>query len=247
MANIKNPVQAISFRKRVWLFLFKCWNMPENIIIVSGGHLGDLTFFQEKAACKDRLLIACDGGARHLSGAGLKPDVLIGDMDSLSPERLAEHERQGIKILRYPADKDYTDTALALDYALELHPKSIDIWGALGGRIDHALANIHLLIRGVKAGIPTCLVDEFAEVKIADDQTRFVNAVGCLVSLIALSPVVEGITLTGFEYPLTHENLNLSESRGISNIVAASPASIRVETGHLLVIRYWRKDVFPEV
>lgn len=221
--------------------------MPENIIIVSGGRLGDLTFFQEKAACKDRLLIACDGGARHLSGAGLAPDVLIGDMDSLSPECLRRYERQGIKIIRHPVDKDYTDTALALDYALALHPKAIDIWGALGGRIDHALANIHLLIRGVKAGIPTRLVDEFAEVRIADDQTRFVDAVGCLVSLIALTPVVEGVTLTGFEYPLTRESLTLSESRGVSNIISASPAFIHVETGHLLVIRYWRKDVFPEV
>jgi len=222
--------------------------MSENVIIVSGGRLGSADFFRKKVAfMKNRLLIACDGGARHLHGAGFKPDVLIGDMDSLDPDRLSGYERQGIRIIRHPANKDFTDTDLALDHALALQPKAIDIWGALGGRIDHALANIHLLIKGKEAGIPTRLVDEYGELMIAGDETRFVDAVGCLVSLIALTPVVEGITLAGFEYPLTHECLTLTESRGISNVVASSPASIRVGSGILLAIRYWQKDVFPEV
>lgn len=222
--------------------------MPENIVIVSGGHLGDAAFFQQRAsslaAC---LLIACDGGARHLSSLGLQPDVLIGDMDSLDAVKLAEYERQGVRIIRYPARKDFTDTALALDYALGLKPEAIDVWGALGGRIDHTLANIHLLIRGKMAGIPIRLVDEYSDVMIAGDETRLVDAVGCLVSLIALTPVVEGITLSGFQYPLTDESLTIAESRGISNIITASVAFIRVGAGDLLVVRYRQKNVFPEV
>lgn len=222
--------------------------MKKNIIIVSGGRLGNTAFFEKKVSLlEDRWLIACDGGARHLHATGLKPDMLIGDMDSLNEAQLADYERQGIKIVRHPVNKDYTDTALALDYALGLHPEAIDIWGALGGRIDHALANIHLLIRGKEARIPTRLVDEFAETMIADDEIRFVDAVGCLVSLIALSPVVEDITVDGFEYPLTHECLTMAESRGVSNVITSSPASISVGSGNLLVVRYRQKDYFPEV
>ncbi len=222
--------------------------MNQNIVIVSGGRLGSQAFFQKRIAMADkRLIIACDGGLRHLAAAGIQPDALIGDMDSITRAKLEDCERRGVKIIRHPAKKDFTDTALALDYALALKPGTIDIWGALGGRIDHALANIHLLIRGKDAGIPVRLVDEYAEVMIAGDEIRFVDAVGCLVSLIALDPVVEDITLAGFEYSLNHETMSLSESRGISNVITASPATICVGEGSLLVVRYWRKDVFPEV
>ena len=222
--------------------------MDQNIVIVSGGRLGDLDFFRkETSQAARRMLIACDSGARHLAAAKMTPDVVIGDMDSVHPEQLSHFEGRGVKIVKHPAGKDLTDTALALDYALGLKPKKIDIWGAQGGRLDHTLANIHLLIRGKEAGIPVRLVDEYAEVRIAVDEIRFVDAVGCLVSLIALSPVVEDVTLEGFEYALTHECLTMGESRGISNVMTSSPAFIRVGAGNLMVIRYWQQDVFPEV
>lgn len=222
--------------------------MHQNIVIVSGGRLGDLAFFRKKMALTaNRLLICCDGGARHLAAAGLIPDVLVGDMDSIEPSQLADYERQGVKILRHPANKDFTDTALSLDYALDLRPQTIDIWGALGGRIDHALANIYLLVKGNMMGVKTCLLDEFCEVFVPDQEVNFENTAGCVVSLLALSLRVDGITLRGFAYPLTDGVLTLSESRGISNIISADQASIRIRSGNLLVIRYWQKNVFPEV
>ncbi|HLZ18808.1 MAG TPA: thiamine diphosphokinase [Smithellaceae bacterium] len=221
--------------------------MHQNIIIVSGGRLGDADFFRSKVnAIGDRLLIACDSGSRHLAGSGMAPDVLIGDMDSLDPKLRADYERQGVKIIRHPVDKDYTDTALALDYALSLRPRSIDIWGALGGRIDHALANLFLLIKGKEAGIETRLVDEFCEAFVPAGEVIFAEAAGCLVSLVALSPGVNGVTLQGFLYPLSDGTLSMAESRGVSNIIQAERARIRVRSGNLLVIRYWQKDIFPE-
>lgn len=167
-------------------------------------------------------------------------------MDSVEPLQQAHYERQGVKIIRHPVRKDYTDTALALQYALSLKPQSIQIWGALGGRIDHAMANIHLLIRGKHSGVKTFLLDEFCEVFVAGADVRFENAVGCVVSLLALSPQVEGITLQGFAYPLKNGVLTLGESRGISNVVLEDPAGMLVCSGDLLVIRYRQKNVFPE-
>jgi len=221
--------------------------MHQNIIIVSGGRLGDVDFFRKKITqTANRLLIGCDGGARHLAAASMMPDVLVGDMDSLEPSQLAHYERQGVKIIQYPADKDDTDTALALDYALSLQPRAIAVWGAQGGRMDHALANLFLLLKGKDAGIKTCLMDEYCEAFVPAGDVVFTDAAGCLVSLLALSPGVEGITLRGFLYPLHDEALMMSESRGISNIISADPASICIRSGNLLVIRYWQKDVFPE-
>ncbi len=222
--------------------------MNQNIVIISGGRLGNVDFFRANVAKIDnRLLIACDGGARHLPGSGLIPDVLLGDMDSVNPEQLADYEKAGVKVIRYPVNKDFTDTALALDYALSLKPRGIDIWGTQGGRIDHALANLFLLIKTKEAGIPTRLMDEYCEAFVPIGDVIFTDASGCLVSLIALSPEVEGITLAGFLYPLSDGTLTMSESRGVSNIIAGDRARIHIRSGNLLVIRYRQKDFFPEV
>lgn len=219
----------------------------DRIVIVSGGRLGDVDFFRKNMAqMANRLLICCDSGARHLTAAGIRPDILVGDMDSIGQVQLADYQRQGVEIVKYPADKDFTDTALALDYALNLQPGIIEIWGAQGGRTDHALANLFLLLRGKEAGIQTRLVDEYCEAFVPDGDVVFRDAAGCLVSLFALSAAVRGITLTGFHYPLRDETLVMSESRGVSNIISGSHACIRIRSGHLLVIRYWQKDVFPE-
>jgi len=232
--------------RKGWLFYWE-QPMPATIVIVSGGRLGSREFFREKLnRTGDYLMICCDGGARHLSEAERKPDVVIGDMDSIAPEQRKRYERQGVEMIRYPTGKDFTDTALALDYALGLKPERIQIWGALGGRIDHALANVFLLVRAKKAGVAACLLDEYGEAFVLTEETVFENAEDCLVSLLALSPRVEGVTLEGFAYPLEEGAFELSESRGISNRIVSKRARIRVLSGHLLVVRYWRKDFFPE-
>jgi thiamine pyrophosphokinase len=229
-------------------FNFFRWAMSQEIVIMSGGCLGDTTFFQKKiAAMKQPFIICCDGGARHLAAAGIKPDVLLGDMDSIDQQQMTRYAASGVKVIKYPANKDFTDTALALDYAMNLHPEGIYIWGALGGRIDHALANLFLLIRAKEAGIKTCLVDEYCEAFVPEGEVIFENAQGCPVSLLALSPRVEGITFRGFLYPLSEETLLMVESRGISNVIDNTSAVIRIRSGNLLVIRFWQKDIYPEV
>jgi len=221
--------------------------MSQIVNIVSGGRLGDQSFFREKiAGMENCLIICCDGGARHIQYSGIKPDVIIGDMDSIDPASLASYSTSGIKIIKHSASKDFTDTELALDYALGLKPEAIFIWGALGGRIDHALANVFLLCKGQENGIRTCLIDEYGETFVLDKEVTFINQTGKTVSLIALSPEVTGINLTGFLYPLQDGTLAVGESRGISNIITDVSASISVRQGRLLVIKYWQKDIFPE-
>jgi thiamine pyrophosphokinase len=221
--------------------------MSQIVNIVSGGCLGNQSFFQEKIARMGNcLIICCDGGARHFQHLGIKPDVIIGDMDSIDPALLASYSTQGIKIIKYPANKDFTDTELALDYALSMKPEEIFIWGALGGKIDHTLANVFLLCKGQETGIRTYLVDEYGESFVLDKKATFVNETGKTISLLALSPEVTGVTLTGFLYPLKEETLIMGESRGISNIITDVRAGISVRQGKLLVVKYWQKDIFPE-
>jgi thiamine pyrophosphokinase len=222
--------------------------MTENVIIISGGRFGDPIFFKKKIAeIGNSLIIACDGGVRHLQKLGIKPDVIIGDMDSIEPAQLTSYSAQGVQIIKYLANKDFTDTKLALDYALNLKPTAIYIWGALGGRLDHTLANVFLLLKGKDAAIKTYLIDEYCEAFIVDKEAVFVDAKGVTISLFAYSPQVEGLSLSGFVYPLKDAVLTMGESRGISNIINEADAKISVRVGNLLVICYWQKGIFPEV
>jgi thiamine pyrophosphokinase len=221
--------------------------MTQKIIIISGGRLGDPAFYQKRvAAPKSYFVICCDKGIRHLEGLRIKPDVIIGDMDSADPLQLSKYENQGIKIIKYPQDKDATDTMLALEYALWLKPEAIEIWGALGGRIDHSLANLFLLNHGAKAGVDIKLVDEYCEAFVVHKEYSFPEAVGQTVSLFVLETEAKGITLQGFQYPLNNETLEMISPRGISNVIVSSQALIKIDSGWLLVIRYWQKDYFPE-
>jgi thiamine pyrophosphokinase len=221
--------------------------MTKKIIIITGGRLGELAFFQKRmAAMENFLTICCDGGIRHLAKLNVKPDVIIGDMDSAATDQLESYKACGVQILKYPQGKDDTDTQLALNYALKLKPEVIEIWGAWGGRIDHSLANLFLLDFGEQEGIKIRLIDEYCEAFIAGKAAAFKEAIGQTISLIALSPEVTGISLHGFQYPLDNAILEMNKPRGISNIVIAAPATINVDSGNLLVIRYWQKDIFPE-
>ncbi len=221
--------------------------MSKKIIIISGGCFGDPIFFKKKIAeIGPSLIIVCDGGVRHLQKIGIKPDVIIGDMDSIEPAQLKSYSAQDVQIIKYSANKDFTDTELALDYALNLKPTAIYIWGALGGRLDHTLANVFLLRKGQKAGIKTYLIDEYCEAFIVNREAAFVDAKGITVSLFAFSPQVEGLSLSGFVYPLKDAILTMGESPGISNIINKAHAKISVRAGNLLVIRYWQKGIFPE-
>jgi thiamine pyrophosphokinase len=221
--------------------------MSQIVNIVSGGRLGDCDFFQEKIAQMENcLIICCDGGIRHLQQTGIKSDVIIGDMDSIDPDQLESYARLGVKIIKYPANKDFTDTELALDYAINLKPEAIYIWAALGGRIDHTLSNVFLLEKGKAVSIKTYLIDEYCEAFLFNGNVTFNKSAGQTVSLIALSPQVAGITLRGFLYTLDDAVLRMGESRTVSNIIKEDNAKISVRSGNLLVIRYWQKDIFPE-
>jgi thiamine pyrophosphokinase len=221
--------------------------MSTKIIIISGGRLGDPGFFRKRLAAMDSFLtICCDGGIRHLEKLKIRPDVIVGDMDSANVDRLDDYAAHGVKILKYSPNKDATDTQLALEYALGLKLGAIEIWGALGGRIDHTLANLFLLTLGKNKGMKISLIDEYAETYIVEKETSFEEAVGQTVSLFAAGEKAEGVTLSGFRYLLNDETLAMNSPRGISNVIVGMPATINLSSGSLLVVRYWQKDFFPE-
>jgi len=191
-------------------------------------------------------VICADGGARHVLALGMIPRTIIGDMDSLSSEVLGNLRKSGCRILEYPVRKDETDTELALRYALELQPLEIEIYGALGGRIDHTLANISLLVMAARKGIKTRIVDAATEMFVLSGDSEITGNPEDIVSLFPLTTEVCGITLEGFEFPLQQATMAIGKPYGISNRLLAHRGTISMTSGYLLVIKS-RPDEKPKI
>ena len=129
--------------------------------------------------------------------------------------------------------------------AFEMTPSEVWIWGALGYRIDHILANISLLVQGIRQGIDVRLIDTWCEVFLVNRRMVLEGEVGQTVSLLPFGGEVSGITLTGFEYPLTKALMEVGSPYGISNRLTERRGIIEVDAGVLLAVRYFRPGVFP--
>ncbi|WP_442601894.1 thiamine diphosphokinase [Paenibacillus sp. KN14-4R] len=207
----------------------------KRIVIVSGGQLGPWVLRQIHS---DDILVGADRGAWFLIQNGLQPDLSLGDFDSVTVDELEQIRQNSKQFMDCdPIDKDYTDTELALRWALEQQPQSIAMLGTLGSRLDHSLANIHLLYPALASGISCVMIDAHNEIRLIREQTLITKGPYTHISLLPLSMEVTGITLTGFQYPLNNATLQIGQSLGISNVLLEQTGIIDIKSGHLLVIQ----------
>lgn len=183
------------------------------------------------------MIIAADGGLKHCSRKGIVPQLVIGDMDSADPHELAVMEKKGVEVKRFPARKDETDLWLAVRAALDRKVDEIIIIGALGGRWDMTFSNVLLLTSPELNKLETRILDGNQELFVLQggQAARLFGDKGDLLSLMPLTAMVRGLTLTGFEYPLDNETLELGTTRGISNVFLEDVCSINLDQGKLLV------------
>ncbi len=185
----------------------------------------------------DALMVAADGGVRVAAHYRRAVQTVIGDMDSLSPDELAALEAQHATLIRHPAEKDETDLELALIWAAGQGADWLRILGATGGRLDQAISNIYLLALPVLEGRDVKLVAGVQETWLARPGTVEISgAVGDTISLIPLNGTVRGISTENLYYPLHNEDLYFGPARGVSNLMTAAQAAIRVREGVLLIV-----------
>lgn len=205
------------------------------IIIFANGELPDL----EKARAllrPDDFILCADGGTRHALALGVKPNLILGDMDSVEKEALKKIQAAGVEIELFPRDKDETDLELALNKAVELNPDEIIIVAALGGRTDHSLANIALISNKEYAVRNIRLDDGAEEIFLCRAQAEVRGRSGDLVSLIPWGDSVHGVQTENLKWKLNGETLHPDKSRGISNEMTNDTATIKIESGLLLLI-----------
>ncbi len=209
--------------------------MPHTLLVLAGGTSPSpdaLRALPPAAMC-----IAADSGLDHARVLGLIPDLLIGDLDSVSAESLAWAEREGVPIHRYPADKDQTDLELALSHAVELEPARIVVAGIGGGRLDHFLANFMVLAQRRFAGPDIDGLIDGALISVVHRQRALSGRRGELISLLPAHGDAVGVSTTGLRWPLHDETLRAGTSRGVSNLFADEAASVSLEHGTLLAIQ----------
>lgn len=186
----------------------------------------------------DDLIIAADGGAGHCLSMGIKPDVAIGDFDSLSPDHLNRLKKTDTEIIRHPVRKDCTDLQLALKLAVDRGTDEILVFGALGRRWDMTIANIFMPAASFLAQSQIRIIDGFQEIILLCAMKPHIihGRAGDILSLVPLSGNVLGITLAGLEYPLQDDTLKFGSTRGISNVLLNDTATIYFKQGQLLCI-----------
>lgn len=182
------------------------------------------------------LFIAADGGAQHCRALGLRPDAIIGDLDSLEADTRTDWELQGVHILSYPTEKDQTDLELALLHAKNAGAQKIIVLGALGRRWDHSIANLLLAVHPQFDGQEILYLHGDQRLLVIEDKAHLAATVGERVSLLPLSGDALGVVTRGLKYPLTGETLVFGSSRGVSNVVVSENPEIEVQTGILLCV-----------
>ena len=190
------------------------------------------------------LVVAADGGARTAAALGLAIDRWVGDGDSLPAAELDALRAAGIPVDLVRADKDETDTELALLAAVGAGADELVILGATGGpRIDHALANVALLAHPALRGRRAALLAASSRIRLvraSDDggpgTLDLAGPPGGLVSLIPFGGDADGVRTDGLRYPLRGESLVFGTARGISNVRLSEHASVSVGGGSVLVV-----------
>ncbi|MFQ8689109.1 MAG: thiamine diphosphokinase [Blautia sp.] len=211
-------------------------------IIISGGRIESdfaLEFLKKKKG--KVLVIAADRGLEFCSECGIIPDWAVGDFDSVASEVLKKYERiSGLRWRKLVPEKDDSDTQSAMNLAIELGSKKVEILGGTGSRLDHVLANLGLLSYGEQKGITVALLDANNYVcLLADRETilRREEQFGDYVSFFPVWGEVRGLTLEGFKYPLCRHHLTVFDSGlTVSNEIVDEEAKIQFEKGPLFMI-----------
>lgn len=178
----------------------------------------------------DDLVIAADGGLRHVEMQGVTPDLIVGDFDSLGTPPVGEN------VAVYPVEKDDTDVMLALKLGWERGFREFRLLAGTGGRSDHTIANLQALLwlavrggRGVLVGEGECFT------VLRDGVLTFPPRDEGIVSVFAFGGEARGVTLSGLQYPLRDGVLSPDFPLGVSNHFIGDAARIAVSDGALLV------------
>jgi thiamine pyrophosphokinase len=209
------------------------------VVIVCGGKPPIKNLL--KSECKNaKFLICADSGANCVYEYNMKPDFLVGDFDSINSEVLEYYKGENTNMETYPAEKDDTDSEIAIQKAAELGASEIVLLGATGNRLDHIFGNIGLLKISMEKGIKAKLIDEYNELCLVNKSTVIKGKYGEIFSLQAYGSKVTNLSIKGAKYPLVGYTLEMGDPITISNEFLKDDVLIEFDEGTLMI--FYSKD-----
>lgn len=205
-------------------------------VLVGAGPIGDYAPLRRRLCPETDFYLYCDGGLYHRSGLGAAPDLIVGDFDSHPRPELP------VETLVLPREKDDTDMVFAAREALRRGFRDFLLLGALGGRLDHSLANLGLLSLLRRQGGRGRMMDERTEVELVGAEGAWVEPDCRYFSLLAPGGA-RGVQVEGARYPLQDGTLTWDYPYGVSNeVLPGGRAFVRAAEGELLLLRILRED-----
>lgn len=200
-------------------------------VIVGGADIGRYDRVRSRLR-EDDFYICCDSGLRHRAGLGITPDLIVGDFDS------HENPHLGTETIVLPREKDDTDTVFAVREAVRRGFQDFLLTGVIGGRLDHTLGNVSLLLMLDAQGIRAAALDDYAEMEIVSRRPARIEDRYPYFSLLNISGLARGITIRNAKFPLHNAEITCEYQYGISNeVLPGMTAEVTVEEGRLLLIK----------
>lgn len=200
-------------------------------VIIGGADIG--RYDRIRASLRsDDYYICCDSGLKHREGLGIAPDLIVGDFDSHADPHLST------ETIVLPCEKDDTDTVFAVKEALSRGFRSFLLIGVTGGRLDHTLGNVSILLMLHARGIPAVALDDYSEMQIISDKPVSVEDRYAFFSLLNISGLARGVTIQNAKYPLLNAEITCEYQYGISNeVLPGQVAEVSVQEGKLLLVK----------
>lgn len=219
-------------------FIWKLNSFKEKVmrvLIISGGTPPSQEILSEEVS-KAQYIIAVDKGLECLYQNNILPDIIVGDFDSVDKEIFDKVLILGKELIRFPSEKDFTDTQVGIDKAIEMKAQEIVILGATGSRLDHTLANVGILHQCMRKGVRAYIKDGNNCLYMSDKESTIEKSEYKIFSLVAFGGIVKGLTIIGAKYSLDNYDLHPEDNITISNEFIDENVKLSFESGVLLII-----------
>ncbi len=200
-------------------------------VIIGGAPINDYNRIKEYLSEND-CFIYCDSGLKHESPLGFAPELIVGDFDS------HDCPKTDCEIIKLPREKDDTDTFFAAKEALKRGFDDFLLVGVIGGRLDHSLCNVSILLYLESFGKSAKIIDDFSEMEIVSDNTAYIEDSFPYFSLIAIDGTAKKVSIKNAKFPLENAEITPEYQYGVSNeVTKGKTASVSVGDGKLLLIK----------
>lgn len=200
-------------------------------IIVGGADINNYNYIRESLQSDD-YVIFCDSGLKHLASLQVKPSLIVGDFDS------HENPHLDTETIVLPCEKDDTDTVYAMKEAIKRGFDTFLLIGVVGGRLDHTLGNISMLLYLDSHGCKGTIIDDYSEMELISSEPAYIEDKYEFFSLLNITGCAKGITIQNAKYPLNDGEITCEYQYGVSNeVLPGKTAIVSVREGKLLLIK----------